>query len=427
MRIAITSDIYYPMTNGVAVFAHNLALNLAKKGHRVMVICPSFKGKKHITQQKNLRTVYLTSMRLPFYPDQIEPVPEKKIIYRHGIWFAVNAGHQVKKALDWFKPDVIHVQTNEPIAIASKHYALSKNIPLVTTGHTFPDQITGQFELLKPIKKPLDAIVKKYLVSFMKNSEYTTMPTELAIQELTPEPSKRFKVQVEAISNGVDLSNFKPGRAKEYIYKKYKIPKTKKIAIHVGRIDADKSVDRVIDAFERVLRKRDDAVLLIVGDGIAKADLIEMTQALGISKNVRFLGRVLPPDLNEIYKTADVFVTASEIETQGVVLVEAAATGLPLVAVDAGAVADLVRDGENGFLCKAGGDIKGIAEGLEKILSDDVLAKRMSAESLVTAKQHDLSITVKRFLEIYEEAIRIKGIKDDGEKKRRGFFFLKSK
>ncbi|MBQ3430228.1 glycosyltransferase [Candidatus Saccharibacteria bacterium] len=411
MKIVIASDIYYPMTNGVAVFAHNLAQQLAKKGHRVMVICPSFKGKKHITQQGKLRTVYLTSARFPFYPDQIEPVPEKKLLYRHGIWFAINAGRQVKKALDWFKPDIIHIQTNEPIAIAARHYALSKNIPFVTTGHTFPDQVTDQFELLKPIKKPADAILKRFLVSFMKNSEYTTMPTELAIQELTPEPSKRFKVQVEAVSNGVDLSSFKPGRAKESIYKKYKIPKNKKIALHVGRIDGDKSVDRVIDAFERVLRKRDDIMLLIVGDGIARADLEEMTRALGIEKSVRFLGRVLPPDLNEIYKLADVFVTASEIETQGVVLIEAAATGLPLVAVDAGAVAAIVVDGKNGFLCKPGGDIKGLAKGLETIFGDAVIARRFSAESLELSKQHDLSRTVKRFLEIYQEAIRIKELK----------------
>ena len=375
MKIVIASDIYYPMTNGVAVFAHNLAQQLAKKGHRVMVICPSFKGKKHITQQGKLRTVYLTSARFPFYPDQIEPVPEKKLLYRHGIWFAINAGRQVKKALDWFKPDIIHIQTNEPIAIAARHYALSKNIPFVTTGHTFPDQVTDQFELLKPIKKPADAILKRFLVSFMKISEYTTMPTELAIQEL------------------------------------YKIPKNKKIALHVGRIDGDKSVDRVIDAFERVLRKRDDIMLLIVGDGIARADLEEMTRALGIEKSVRFLGRVLPPDLNEIYKLADVFVTASEIETQGVVLIEAAATGLPLVAVDAGAVAAIVVDGKNGFLCKPGGDIKGLAKGLETIFGDAVIARRFSAESLELSKQHDLSRTVKRFLEIYQEAIRIKELK----------------
>ena len=422
MKIAITSDIYYPMTNGVAVFAHNLAQDLAKQGHRVMVICPSFNGKKHITQQGKLRTVYLTSMRMPLYPDQINPVPEKKILYRHGIWFAVNAGHQVKKALDWFKPDVIHIQTNEPIALASKHYALSNNIPLVTTGHTLPDTITEQFRVLKPIKKPVDAVVRKFLVSFMKNSEYTTMPTELAIHDVTPEPSKRFKVQVEAISNGVDLSNFKPGRAKDAIYKKYRIPKDKKIILHVGRLDGDKSVNRVIDAFERVLQKRDDIALLIVGDGIVKSELEELARALGIEKNVKFLGRVLPPDLNEIYKTANVFVTASEIETQGVVLIEAAATGLPLVAVNAGAVSDIVINDKNGYLCKPGGDVDGIALSLEKILSDKALAQRFSAESLELAKQHDLSRTVARFLEIYQEAIRIKDLTTKSRTKILGLF-----
>ena len=80
MRIAITSDLYYPMSNGVAVFVHNLAKGLARQGHEVMVICPSFKGKKHRTRQDGVTTVYMRSIRFPFYPDQINKVPTGKEI-----------------------------------------------------------------------------------------------------------------------------------------------------------------------------------------------------------------------------------------------------------------------------------------------------------------------------------------------------------
>ena len=97
MRIAIASDIYYPMTNGVAVFARNLARGLARAGHEVLVISPSFNGKFHIDtdEETGIKTAYLTSLRFPFYPDQINEVPEKKdflgipmprLTYRYGIW-----------------------------------------------------------------------------------------------------------------------------------------------------------------------------------------------------------------------------------------------------------------------------------------------------------------------------------------------------
>ena len=80
MKIAITSAVYYPMTNGIATFSHNLAIGLANKGHEVMVICPSFSGKSHQVKRDGVTTVYLKSNRIPFYPDQINKVPDKKEI-----------------------------------------------------------------------------------------------------------------------------------------------------------------------------------------------------------------------------------------------------------------------------------------------------------------------------------------------------------
>ena len=82
MRIAITSDLYYPMSNGVAVFAHNLAKGLAKQGHEVMVLCPSFKGRHYRMKRDGVTTIYLRSIRFPFYPDQINAIPEGKKILK---------------------------------------------------------------------------------------------------------------------------------------------------------------------------------------------------------------------------------------------------------------------------------------------------------------------------------------------------------
>lgn len=416
MRIAITSDLYYPMTNGVAVFAHNLAKGLAKQGHEVLVICPSFTGRQHREKRDGVTTFYLRSIRFPFYPDQINKVPEGKeflglplprLAYRHGLWITVDPYPTMKKVLNRFRPDVIHLQTAEMVAIATRRYAKKYDVPLVSTGHAYPDNITSQLKILKPIKKPLDAVLRTYMASFLKHAEYATMPTEMAIDDLVPKKRKHFQVPVEPLSNGVDLAKFGPKKALERIYRKYRLPKSKPIVLYVGRVDPEKSLSNVVSAFAGVLDRVPEAQLVIVGDGTDRRHLQDLAQALGIEKSVHFPGRIYPPDIMEIYRTATLFVTASETETQGIVLIEAAATGLPLVAVDAGAVRELCQHKKNGILCHPG-DVTEITDAMVKVLKNPEIQMRYGAESLEVAKKHDLNRTLQRFVEIYQEAMQLK-------------------
>lgn len=416
MKIAITSDLYYPMTNGVAVFAHNLAKGLAKQGHEVLVICPSFKGRQYRVKRDGVTTMYLRSIRFPFYPDQINKVPDGKEIlgvplprlaYRHGLWITVDPYPALKRVLNKFHPDVIHNQTAEMIAIAARRYAKKYDVPMVSTGHAYPDNITSQLKILKPIKRPLDAVLRAYMASFLKHSEYATMPTEMAIDDLVPKKRKSFKVTVEPLSNGVDLAQFGPKKAPLRIYKKYRLPTDRPIVLYVGRVDPEKSISNVVTAFSGVLEAVPEALLVIVGDGTDRRRLTDLVEALGIQQSVRFLGRVMPPDVMEIYRTAQVFATASETETQGIVLIEAAATALPLVAVDAGAVRELCQHKKNGILCHPG-DVEEMTDALVKILKNPDVRERYGKASLEIAKKHDLNRTLGRFVEIYEEAITLK-------------------
>ena len=419
MKIAIASDIYYPMINGVAVFAHNLANGLAKAGHEVIVIAPSFNGEYHVDMENNVTTYHLTSRRFPFYPDQINVVPDKKKVlglpmprlrYKNGIWWSVNPRSEVKEILDDFQPDVVHLQTAETIALAVMSYVRKNNVPLVSTGHAYPDNVTGQFKILKPklVKKSTDAVLRAYMASFLKHAEYATMPTEMAIGDLVPKNRRRFKVTVEALSNGVDLSEFNPGVPKKEILEKYHISEnSKKRVLYIGRVDPEKSISNVVLAFSKAVKEVPDAEMLIVGDGIDMNHLKKMVHELELNDKIQFTGKILPPDLAEIYKCGAVFATASETETQGIVLIEAAATGLPLIAVNKGAVSEICHDKENGELC-APGDVDGIAAAMVKILSDAKLAKKYAEKSLEISKSHDIEHTLKRFEEIYQEAIKLK-------------------
>lgn len=417
MKIAITSDFYYPMTNGVAVFSHNLAKGLAKRGHEVMVICPSFTGKYHVAKKDGVKVVYLSSVRFPFYPDQVHTVPEKtkifglslpRVVYKNGIRIARKPYRELRKALDDFQPDVIHNQMVITIAMAVRYYVKHHNpVPLVSTGHAYPDNLTGQMKWLHLMKKPTDAIVRTYFGSFLKMADYVTAPTETAVGDLVPGGAKNLNVPVEALSNGVDLSEFKPGRADERVLAKCGLVKNRPRVLYVGRVDPEKSIEKVLEAFKKVCEKNAEVELVVVGDGTAKVELEKRTQELGLRDRVRFLGKILPPELVELYRSGTLFVTASKTETQGIVLIEAAAVGLPLVAVNAGAVKEICVNGVNGILCRPD-DTTGLAKAMLKILGDTELAQKMGENSLVIAKKHDLNNTLSRFEEIYRFAISMK-------------------
>ncbi len=413
MKIVIATAVYYPMTNGVAVFSHNLAVGLVKRGHEVLVICPSQTGKNYTRVVDGVKISYLKSVQAKVYPDQIHAVPKKKkimgvelphLFYKHGFRISIFPVIEIKKALDEFCPDVVHVQISDPIGLSVVSYARKKNIPIVTTEHNQPEVITDPLKMPKVVKKPMNYLLSSYFRNRQSKSDFVTMPTKQSIDNLLLSSGKDFKVPVAAVSNGVDLSNFKPGKASAEIYDKYQIPKDKPIVLYVGRVDPDKKVGTVVEAFSQTLTKVPDAVLVVVGDGVDKARLQKMVSGLGITDSVRFLGRVLPPDLYEVYKVGYLFATASEIETQGIVLIEAAATGLPLIAVNKGAVAEVCLNDKNGYLCKPG-DVKGISGAMTKILLDEKMRLDFSKKSVEIASEHDLEKTLDKFINIYHKVI----------------------
>ena len=414
MRIAIATAVYFPMINGVAVFSRNLAVGLAARGHEVMVMAPSQTGRNYTRMVDGVKVCYLKSIKVKVYPDQIHDVPPEKeflgkkwphIWYKHGFRVSVFPKREIRRALDKFKPEVIHVQVSDPIGLSAVAYAKKHNIPVVTTEHNQPEVITEPLGVPKFIKKPVDALLAAYFVNRQGKSDFVTMPTGMAIEKLIG--TRDIGVPVEAVSNGVDLGLFRPGKARREIYEKYGIPEGRPVVLYVGRVDPEKSVGTVVEAFKRARSKVPTAVLVVVGDGVDKARLEEVVREEGLSESVKFLGRVVGADLYEIYKVGSVFVTASEVETQGIVLIEAAASGLPLVAVKAGAVAEVCRNLENGFLCEPG-DVAGISEAMVKILADDKVRKKFAARSVEVAGEHDFERTLDKFTKIYEKVIQEK-------------------
>lgn len=423
MKIVIATAVYYPMINGVAVFAHNLAVGLARRGHEVMVICPSQTGKSYVRVVDGVKTAYLKSVEVKVYPDQIHAVPEKKksfglrwprLFYKHGFKVSVFPGKEVKAILDDFHPDVVHVQVSDPIGLSVVSYARKHKIPVVTTEHNQPEVLTEPLHLPGVVRKPANALLSAYFANRQSKSDFVTMPTKQAIYNLLE--GRDFKVPVAAVSNGVDLSAFRPGRASERVYRQYGLPEDAPVVLYVGRVDPEKKVGVVLEAFLNALRRAHDGqnancnkidklsrmCLVVVGDGVDRMRLEKIAKKSEYASQIRFLGRVVGDDLGEIYRLGTVFVTASEIETQGIVLIEAAASGLPLVAVDKGAVSEICVDHVNGFLCQPG-SVNEISMAMEKIITDEELRRKFTEASVKLAKEHDLEKTLDEFENIYKK------------------------
>ena len=423
MKVVISSDIYYPMINGVAVFSRNLAAGLQKRGHDVMVIAPSISGDFEVKKDEEygFTVVRLSSVRIPVYPDQINKIPDKKrlmgmdmpqLFYRNGLHASIAPYPEIKRVLNEFNPDIIHNQSPGPVALAIIEYAKLHKIPVVSTDHAYPDNLTQQLKLLKLVKKPIDSVMNAYFVSFLRRSDYATMPTEQAIADCIPKNRRYFKVPVEAISNGIDLSRFAKGEANKEVYEKYNIDPSRPTILYVGRVDPEKSLSVLIDAFCLVHEEIPEAQLVIVGDGTDRPKLEEQAQKLNIDDSVNFVGRVVGKDLPQLYRTGDIFAITSTTETQSIVIMEAMATGLPVVAVKAGAIPELVHNEENGYLCDAGA-IEEVADALLMLVTNKTLHDHMSRTTLEMIKKHDINYTLTRIEEIYREVIANKNEKED--------------
>jgi glycosyltransferase involved in cell wall biosynthesis len=413
MKIALATDLYHPMINGVAVFTRNLALGLAQRGHEVVVAAPSRTGEPGLEIDGGVRVTRLSSTKMPLYPDQITEAKAllpfgrwaPPLMYRNGLHVSWRPYGEIKAALDEFQPDVIHNQTVGPVSLAILRYCRRRGTPLVTTGHAYPDNITGQLPLPKPIKRPIDEGVRRYFVRFLTRSEYVTMPTEYAIVDIAMGGrDKKFSVPIKAISNGIDLAEFSPGTPDPETYRRFQLPEGRPLVGIVGRIDREKSMDVLLRAFRQVVEAVPDALLVIAGDGRDRSRLETLAGELGLADRVRWLGRLDRADLPALYRVFDVFATASETETQGIVLMEAMATGLPVVGVKAGAVEDIVKDGRNGYTV-APRDPAAAAAAIVRILQDPALAERFGDAALGIIAKHDLHRVLTQFEDIYRQVL----------------------
>jgi glycosyltransferase involved in cell wall biosynthesis len=318
---------------------------------------------------------------------------------RVGQRFLLYPRRDVMKALREFQPDVIHMHEPLQMGLLGLEYGKRANIPTTLTLHQLPWFVASY--LPERIRPSVEAVLWTYARWLLKRFTSIIAPT----QTISTIIMQMIGLDTNVIGYGLDLdifhSSLSPDR-ESAARQKWNLPPGTPLILHVGRLDTDKRVDRVILAAARVMRES-AAHLIVVGDGQQKKYLIRLCKNLGIAERVHFTGFVLTGQgLPEIYRMANLFVTASEIETQGIVLLEAAASELPLVAVRATCIPEIVHHEINGYLAEPG-DIHALAESMGRILKNPRLASAMGKQSRTLAERHDAQIKLEKHEKLYQQ------------------------
>ena len=382
MKILFVSSTYYPHINGVYYFVCRIGPMLQDRGHKVAVIAPSESARFSLKKIDNLDVYGMPSLSVIVNPSVRLPIP----------FFLTS---RIKRIIENFKPDVIHIQDHFPLGKAVVNVNKNMKIPIIGSNHFMPENLTVLLKNEK-LKQKLENYLWKGFSKVFNQVSLVTTPTETGARLIRP----RLKVKTIDISSGISLTDFNPLGDTREIKERYSLP-DKPILLYVGRLDPEKHIEEILQAVALV-GKKIDFCFVVVGKGTSKIPLEKLTNQLGIKDKVIFTGFVSDEDLPYFYKLSRCFIIASIAELLSLTTLQAMASGLPVISVNAGALVELVKDKMNGYLYEEG-DIPVIAQSIENIITHDDVYTKMSEKSLEYVQQHDINKTLESFEKLYQD------------------------
>lgn len=380
MKIGFFTDSFRPYTSGVVRSIETFTRELTNLGHEIFVFAPK-------------------------YPDS---VPEPRVFRfisipsptNQDFTLAIPFSPQLRYTARRLGLDVIHVHSPFLLGRLGARYARQNALPLVCTYHTLYDQYVHYVPIGKNLSK---VIIRKITRDFCNMCDLVIAPTTVVSQVLV---NGGVSQPIRIIPTGIELDEFN-GVDRGWLRRQYGIGEQEKILLHVGRMSTEKNVELLLKSFARVYRHAPVARLVLVGGGPQSETLREMVAAMDLSRQVTFTGLLPREEVVKCYAGADLFVFASVTETQGIVLGEAKAAGLPVVAVRAFGAAEMVVDGSDGYLTEP--TEEALAGRILQVIQDDGLRLHLSASARENVKQISSRACASRMADAYEQQILEKG------------------
>lgn len=334
MRIALFTETYLPHINGVVTHVKALKDGLEAMGHSVLVVTADSKTRKHYIKGNVL---YCPAHKGP------------KRLY--GFDLATPVSRTRLRFLQDFNPDIIHIHNEFGIGLSGIGISKILRIPLVYTLHTMYDEYI-YYVAPPPLVGVTKSISHKYFRIFAKSANEVTGPS-LKCQEYIQNETRVDK-PVNIIPNPVELEAFSPDKIteadKKAFREKFGIRPDETIAIFVGRLGREKSVDVLLDYWAEEISPQDNLRLVVIGDGPELSNLQKQARALQIDNTVVFTGKVEHSDLPPYIASGDIYVTASLSDTNSISMLEGMAAGLPVLQRYDELNKDQVREGVNGYV-----------------------------------------------------------------------------
>jgi glycosyltransferase involved in cell wall biosynthesis len=376
------TNTYLPHIGGVARSVQFFSQDLCKMGHRVLVIAPTY-------------AEYTDSGR-----DQISVLRVPAIQNFNGSDFSVRIPLPfiIDSEIDVFKPDVIHSHHPYLLGDAALRAARRRGLPLVYTHHTLYEKYTHYV--------PLDSEPLKQFVIRL-SSQYANFCTRViapsgSIADLIGK--RGVRAPIEEIPTGVDVQFFAQGQGRKFRHS-YQLSENALIVGHLGRLAPEKNLEYLAESVAIFLKKHRQACFLVVGSGPSESAIHRIFKSKNLADRLLMAGSKTGHELADAYQAMDVFVFASHSETQGMVLAEAMACGLPVIALDASGVREVVVDGQNGRLLPADSVCRQFADALDEVAADSEKAKHWGEQARKTAAQFSRDRCARRLVNTYRSVV----------------------
>ncbi|MGO1581483.1 MAG: glycosyltransferase [Peptoniphilaceae bacterium] len=378
MKVLITTDLYKPQINGVVTSVLNLYDELKSMGVDVRILTLSKSSYSYVAGD----VYYIKSFPVKIYPD---------------VRASLALRDKSLASLIAWKPDIIHTQCEFSTLIFAKIIASKVHCPIVHTYHTMYEYYVRYISRHKNAGKLLVGNTMKRL---LKSCDYIIAPTKKVKRSLE---SYGVKNSIVVIPTGIDISQYDVDmdyKEKMSLRNDLAINKDDKILLNLGRIAEEKNLDELFDNFIALNKLRDDISFVIVGGG---PYLEELKAKFYNFKKVYFVGMVDPKEVYKYYKFADLFICASQSETQGLTFIEAMANGLPLLCKYDDCLEGMLKEGYNGYFIKSSRNFVDITSDL---LDNKDKINILSKNALKTSVKYSKEFFASSVYNLYIRAIK---------------------
>ena len=382
MRIGVFTDSYRPYISGVVRSIDSFACELRKLGHKVYIFAPKYRG-----APDELDVYRFLSVRPPTNQDFALAIP---------------ISGRLRSTIAKLKLDLIHTHSPFLMGQLGAHCARRAGIPLVFTYHTLYDQYVHYIPMMANFAR---WAVVHYTANYCNRADRIITPTSVVAKMIR---NYGITTPITALPTGIDYQLFKGGDP-NWLRKRYGIGQEERILLFVGRLGQEKNLDFLLHAVRLAKKKLPSQRLrlVLVAGGPEREHLERLAWELGLQDNVLFTGPLPPGEVAHCYKGADLFTFPSCTETQGLVLLEAMAAGLPPVAVGVNGVLDMVASDSDGLL--VGLDLEEFSSAIAELLTDERQRLKLSRGASQKAAAYSTANMAQRLLALYEEVTAERG------------------